>query len=239
MKNKKIYLLLVTLAACYMQAAVAEQRLTLGVKLLGAGWEGDNGSSSSSFNSSEGGQFGFNVSYKLDRFYSGLSLQGGEYSFSGMAPDQFTTSGRVASSNVNVKQADLDLVVGYYFWPRVSLFVDIKAVGNEWQGNSYKQGFSGLGLGVTGFVPLDDSWTLFGSFGFVGNGDVKDDDDNQVGEGSSSALEVGVVYSFDESNHMNIGLKLRNYELEYLDNSSQNYTVNALFVGYNHVFDLD
>lgn len=239
MMNKKILLLLLVPGLIGMHNAMAEKRLTLGVKLLGAGWQGDNGSAGNSFNSSEGGQLGFNASFKVDRFYTGLSLQGGEYSFSGSGPDQFTPAGRVATSDVNVTQSDFDLVLGYYVWPQVSLFLDFKAVGNEWNSNNYKQSFSGLGLGASGFMPLNPRWTLYGSLGFIGNGDIKDDDKDRVGDGSSRALELGAVYSLDSSNHINMGIKFRRYNFEYLDDSDQDYTVNALFVGYNHVFDLD
>ena len=86
----------------------------------------------------------------------------------------------MATADVNVKQSDFDLVFGYYFWPQVSLFVDIKAVGNEWNSNDYKQSFSGLGLGASGFLPMNERWTLYGSLGFIGNGDIKDDDKVRV-----------------------------------------------------------
>lgn len=216
----------------------ADQKLTLGVKLLGAGWQGDNGSTGSTFDSTNGGQLGVNVSYINDRFYTGLSLQGGEYSFSNGSPDQFTTTGRVAAADTNVKQNDFDLLAGYYFWPQVSLFLDIKAVGNVWSVNDYEQHFSGLGLGASGFIPLNKDWTLFGSLGFIGNGEIKDKDDNKVGEGKSRALELGAVYALDDVSHLNMGIKLRKYAFEHVDNSKQDYNVNAIFVGYTYSFTL-
>ncbi len=168
----------------------ADQRLTFGAKLLGAGWNGDNGSGGSDFESDEGGQFALNISYQLDNFYTGLNLQGGEYDFNSNAPDKFTLAGRVATSNVRIKQRDFDLLVGYYFWPQVSLFADLKVVSNDWKNDPYTQNFVGLGLGTSGFIPLNPKWTLFGSFGFIGKGDIKDGSDNKVGEGKSWALEV-------------------------------------------------
>ena len=218
-----------------MQNALADQRITLGAKLLGAGWQGDNGAASSSFNSDEGGQVAFSASYAVDKFYTGISLQNGNYTFSGTAPDQFTSSSRIASSNVKIEHQELDLLAGYYFWKQVSLFVDFKGVSNTWSDNSYKQNFGGLGFGITGYTSLNKNWTGFGSAGFVG-GDVKDSSKVKVGDGRSGGLEIAAIYRLTEVSTINMGLKLRNYKFEYLDNSTQDYSINALFVGYNHGF---
>jgi hypothetical protein len=221
-----------------MNTAHSDQRLTFGAKLLAAGWNGDNGITGTDFESDEGGQFGLNVSYKIDKFYAGLNLQRGEYDFVNDAPDKFTVSGRVPSTNVKIQQSDLDLLVGYYFWQQVSLFVDIKRVTNNWQNDPYEQKFTGLGLGASGYLPLDKYWTLFGSFGFIGNGEIKNTNDNKVGEGNSWALEIGTVYTINDKHFINGGVKTRNYEFEYLDSTKQSYKINALFIGYNYSFSL-
>lgn len=216
----------------------ADQRLTFGVKLLGAAWDGDNGAGGTSFESDEGGQLGLNVSYKIDKFYAGLNLQRGSYDFTGNAPDKFTVTGRVPSSNVKIQQSDLDLLVGYYFWPQLSLFFDIKAVTNDWQSEPYSQTFVGLGLGASGYIPINNHWTLFGSFGFIGSGEIKSNNDNKVGEGDSWALEIGTVYTINEQHFVNAGIKTRNYDFEHLDSTKQSYKINALFIGYNYSFSL-
>lgn len=236
MQIQKIFLIFLLLALSISNAH-ADQRLTFGAKLLGAVWKGDNGAGGTDFESDEGGQFGLNVAYKIDKFYTGLNLQRGQYDFKNNAPDEFTLAGRVPSSNVKIQQSDLDLLVGYYFWSQVSLFADIKNVSNQWLDQDYKQNFLGLGLGVSGYIPLDENWTLFGSFGFIGRGDIKSNG-NKVGEGTSWALEVGTVYTINEQNFINAGIKTRNYSFEYLDSSEQNYKINALFIGYNYSFSL-
>lgn len=238
MKKLSITLLILTLAFTGLSVQ-ANEKITLGVKLLGAGWEGDNGPGGSDFDSNRGGQLGFNISYAIGKFYTGLNLQGGEYEFDNAAPDQFTITGRVPASNVNIEQNDFDLLFGYYFWPQVSLFVDIKAVGNKWKNNNYEQAFFGIGLGVSAFNPINKDWTLFGSFGFIADGDIEDTNDNKVGDGASTALEVGAVYKLDDANHLNMGIKFRNYAFEYRDNSDQEYSVNAIFFGYTHTFAFD
>jgi len=233
---------IITLLVCTIfasQTVQAGQRITLGVKLLGSTWEGDNGAGGSTFKSTEGGHLGFNAAYQADKFYTGVSLQGGEYTFANNMPDQFRATGRVSASNEKIKQGELDMLVGYYFWPRVSLFLDLKGVGSNWINSNHIQNYAGIGLGITTYVPLENKWTIFGSFGFVSNGTIKDDNDIKVGDGSSSALEVGAVYALDEKNHFNTGLKFRNYDLEYLDSSKQEYSVNTIFFGYSHNFNID
>ena len=235
MSIKQLLMYSMSVSIFCMQNVFADQRITLGVKLLAAGWQGDNGSVSSSFNSDEGGQLAFSASYTADKFYAGISLQNGNYKFSGAAPDQFTQSTRNSSSNVEIEHQELDLLAGYYFWPQVSVFIDIKGVSNTWS-DGYKQSFGGLGFGASAFYPINNEWTGFGSAGFVGRSDIKDADKLKVGEGSSGALELGAIYRLARSSTLNMGLKFRNYNFEYLDGTTQDYSINALFVGYNHGF---
>lgn len=229
------YLLLICLFTS-SQVLASEPKFTLGVKLLGAGWQGDNGGVSDKFNSDEGGQLALSASFSRDKFYTGISIQGGNYTFNSSAPDKFTPSGRISNSNVEIKQQEMDLLAGYYVWSNVSLFADIKVVSNTWSDDSYKQNFSGLGLGASGFIPLAGQWTGFATVGFIFSGEIKDDNKSKVGDGNSSALELAAIYRLSDVNSLNMGIKFRNYSFEYLDNSSQDYSVNALFFGYNHSF---
>ncbi len=213
----------------------ADNSVSLGVTLNGAEWSGDNGPGRSSFSSTEGGQFGLSANVKLDRFYVGISLQGGDYNFNSDAPDQFTSNGVATVSDTEVEHADLDILAGYYFWPQVSLFVDLKGVGSRWKNNGYEQTFGGLGIGVSAFHPLNADWLLFGSLGFV-NGEVEDDDDASLGDGKSSALILGSVYSIEKDQHLNFGFKFRKYDFDFDDGNEQDYTLNGIFVGYTHIF---
>lgn len=213
----------------------AENSVSLGVTLNGAEWSGDNGSGRSSFSSTEGGQFGLSANVKLDRFYVGISLQGGEYSFNSDAPDQFTSKGTVAVSDAKVEHSDFDLLAGYYFWPQVSLFVDLKGAGSKWKNNGYEQTFGGLGLGISAFHPLNQDWLLFGTLGFV-NGEIKDNDVSDLGDGKSSALILGSVFTLDKNQHLNFGFRFRKYRFDFDDGNEQDFTLNGVFVGYTHIF---
>lgn len=213
----------------------ADNSVSLGVTLNSAEWSGDKGSGRSSFSSTEGGQFGLSANVKLDRFYVGISLQGGEYSFNSDAPDQFTSVGTVTVSDTKVEHNDFDLLAGYYFWPQVSLFVDLKGAGSKWQNNGYEQSFGGLGLGVSAYHPLNTDWLLFGTLGFV-NGEIKDNDVSNLGDGKSRALILGSVYTLDKNQHLNFGFRFRKYRFDFDDGNEQSYTLNGIFVGYTHIF---
>ena len=236
MISKNIFILTLIATATLAQHAMADERITLGVKLLGTGWQGENGGVASSFNSTDGGQLAFSAAYSANKFFTAINLQSGRYQFKNSAPDQFTPSARISTSNVDVQQREFDLLAGYYFWESVSLFFDLKGVSNTWSNNDYRQNFGGLGLGAAAHFPLNAEWTGFGSIGFIGRSEIKDDNKVKVGEGSSGALELGAVYQTSADSTINMGIKFRNYRLDYLDNSTQNYVVNALFVGYNHSF---
>jgi hypothetical protein len=127
------------------------------------------------------------------------------------------------------------LLVGYYFWKNISLFLDLKATHSEWRDTGYEQAFGGLSFGVSGFHVIDSKWLLFGSFGFI-DGSLEDNDVSSLGDGTSRSLVGGAVYQFDQENTINFGLKLRNYDFDYDDGSRQEYSLNGLFFGYNHVF---
>ena len=219
----------------FSTVSFAEATVSLGATLNGSTWKGDNGSSSSEFESDEGGQFGLSINYRADQFYSGLSLQGGEYRFLDTGPTEFTSNGTLAIDNARVEHSDFDLIFGYYFWPQISLFVDLKSATSKWQTNGYQQTFAGLGFGVSGYKILKPQWAIFGSFGFV-NGKLSDDDDSTFGDGKSSALTVGGLYTVDAKNSINFGLKLRRYDYDFDSGENQLYRLNGLFAGYTRSF---
>lgn len=229
-RKSSAWLLLVSLSGLtsHLQAATS---VNLGATLNGSEWNGDNGPGGTSFESSEGGQFGLSASLNIDRFYLGFSLQGGDYSFDGNAPDQFTAQGNATANNTTVQHSDVDLLAGYYVLPRISLFVDLKGVGSKWQNNGYQQNFGGVGVGASGYHKLAEKWLMFGTIGFVG-GDVKDSGGAKHGTGRSRAFTLGGVYSMTKNDNLNFGIKLRKYEFDYDSGNQQNYTLNGVFVGY-------
>jgi hypothetical protein len=232
--NKILPAMVISLLSLGGQAQASS--LSLGVSLNGTGWSGDNGAGNSSFESDNGGQLGFSLSFSKDRWYVGLSLQGGEYEFSQVAPTQFRSDATQPTQNLTVNHSDFDLLAGYYVWDRISLFIDLKAVGTQWQNNDYEQGFGGLGLGISGYHPLNENWTLYGSWGVVG-GKISEKNNTELGDAGSSAFTIGASYKLNPLDRLSMGLKLRSYQYDFDNGESQQNDLAGIFFGYNHAFE--
>jgi len=252
MKTKTLAISCLLLTASVLSHSAAAQgpmSLGLGVKLLGSQWKGDNVDSDTTFESSNGGQFGLNLVFQKSRFYTGFNFQSGNYKFKDDAPDQIrktdSTYAKTPAQDVTIKRGEADILVGYYFWPKVSLFLDIKAISSEWDDNNsdttnYGTDFLGLGLGVSGFIPLTNQWTLFGSFGVVPSGNIKqrNGDKADLGSGSSGALEFGSIFNITNQHRINFGLKSQwqDYKFDDPQSNEQKHQLTSVFLGYNYVF---
>ena len=238
MKLKKIIqIFLIVGSYSFSINAFADSNLSLSAKLLASNWEGTNKDSGTDFDTTEGGQLGFNIAYQTGRFYTGLNFQGGDYKFDGDAPDQITLLGRQSFTDTTVEHAQFDLIFGYYFWERISLFIDLKSVENKWQGTNQKQSFSGIGLGGSGIWPLNSNWSIYGSVGLVPAGKVEANNVD-VGDGVSSAFEVGGIYSITQNSRLSFGAKFQTLNYEFDSGDEQENTINGLFVGYSYIFKI-
>lgn len=213
--------------------------ITLGARLLATGWEGENeGAVDSSFESDDGGAFGVRFLIQKGRLYGGISLQGGEYDFDEETPDLVFDAplGSFPSSDDSIKREEADFLLGYYFWDQVSLFLDIKSVTNEWDDVDYALHYAGLGFGVSGFIPLADRWTLYGTFGVVPLNIRADSDD--IGDGFGSAIEFGAVWQFAKATNLVIGLRNQHQEYDFDNDAEQTHDIGGLVIGINHRFEV-
>ncbi len=235
-KSKTIILWALVLSAFSINVhADGDMGISLGVKLLGTNWQGNNQQSDTNFNTTDGGQFGITLAFQKAKFYTGISFQGGEYTFNDAAPDQVPPSGTTPTSNVKIKRGELDLLAGYFFWEHISLFIDLKSISNTWSNNNYKQSFTGIGFGASGYWPLNKTWSLFGSIGIVPVGRVETDGSN-IGDGNSGALEFGGAYNFDARNRLTFGIKSQSQTYTYDSGDKTESRLNGVFVGYSHIF---
>ncbi len=232
--NLIIFLLLMPV---YAQALNKEGlSVNIGVKVIGANREGDNQNSNTAFESDSGGQVGFSLSVHRGRLYAGASLQSGTYQFDGKGPDQVAANGVTTPvSDVGLKTTELNLIVGYYFWKQVSLFAGLKGIEDQWDNNTHRQNFNGVGLGISGFHPINARWDFFGSLSFVPLGRVKTNGQN-VGEGKSTTLEAGMAFYFTPENRFSFGLKFSSQKYDYDSGDKQNDQSNSLFVAYSRHF---
>ena len=211
--------------------------ITLGARLLATGWEGENeGLADSDFESDDGGAFGVRFLMQKGRLYGGISLQGGEYDFDDETPDLVFEEGLLARRDDSIKREEADFLLGYYFWDQVSLFLDIKSVTNEWDDVDYALHYAGLGFGVSGFIPLNESWTVYGTFGLVPL-EIRADGDN-IGDGLGSAIEFGAVWRFAKATNLVIGLRNQHQEYDFDNDAEQTHDIGGLVIGINHRFEV-
>lgn len=208
--------------------AESDGQFSLGAKLLSATWKGENPDGADF--ESQSGQLSLEAKYQQQSWFGGLTLQGGQFEFDDVAPERYDHKD-FGGETVKIKRGEVDLVAGYYFWERVSLFLDIKNVGNEWVADGYKVEYSGLGLGVSGYHPMSETWSFFGSFGLVPM-TIKADG-KEIGNATRSALNVGFLYRFAPRANFTIGLQSQTQTNDYDDGTEQTQHLGALVFGVN------
>ena len=208
--------------------------LGLGGKLSLANWKGDNNGNSASFEDRTT-QLGFNLTVQKGRLYGGFNLLGGKYTFSNGSPDHITQDGATVSSNdAIVERGEVDLTIGYYFWSKVSLFLDIKNVGYKWSELNYSQNSTGIGFGVAGFIPLSRQWSLYGSVGIV---PLRiETDGTNIGNGDGSALTIGGRFSVTPNSVLTLSLNNQHHEYKFDNGEKQKHDVGSIVFGYNYYF---
>ena len=210
--------------------------LTLGVKLHGVNQGGENRNRGTDFDSTKGGQLALHTAFQQGRFYTGLSFQSGNYTFDNTGPDLHFASGlSLPSDSVTIKHSEADLIAGYFFWEQVSLFLGIKGIEDKWDNMDYKQNFVGFGLGISGVWPIADDWDAYGSLGFLPFGRVEANG-TDVGDGKSSALELGAVVHVTDQDRISLGLKFSSQVYNFDSGDQQERRTGGIFLGYSHAF---
>lgn len=209
-------------------SAQSKVQFSFGAKVDLSNWEGEN-PGGADFDE-KGSMLGVEAKIQYGKWFGGLTLAGGEFDFGTPAPSR-PTKPLAARKETTIKRGEADLIMGYRFWPRIALFLDIKSVNNEWDADSYKIKYTGLGFGVAGHYPLAPKWTLFGSLGFVPMNIEADGKD--VGDATRSALNVGFLYQLTKSLNLSIGLLNQTQTDDYDEGDEQTHNISALTLGIN------
>lgn len=208
---------------------------SIGGKLEASNWHGSNTDSGGRDFETESGQAGFNASLQKGRFYAGLNIKGGEFEFTDGAPNQVTNETTANSNEETIKRGEFDLMAGYYFWKKYSLFIDFKSVTNEYQDSDYTLVSKGLGIGVSGYQPLSAKWIIFGSIGAVKLDLTVDGKD--VGDGTGDALEIGFMYRINERTSLTMSARNQKQAYKFNNGEKQTHEISAPMVfGINHRF---
>jgi len=234
-----VVLVLATMATVLFSTnALAKEPVYLGMggKVGASNWQGNNDGNSDAYQASAG-QIGLNISVLYKSFYSGLSIQGGTFDFKNGSPDRIDKDGNTETSNAEkVGRSEFDLVAGYYFWSKVSLFLDLKAVGYDWIDLEYRRTSYGLGFGVSGFIPLSDKWSLYGSAGIVPLSIQTEG--KKIGDGIGTALTFSAQYKITPHEHISFNSNFQSHEYNFDNDEKQTYTISSVVFGYNYYFSL-
>jgi len=209
----------------------APVNVNLSVSVQPARWKGENLNGGTKFEANSS-QLQLNLNVRKENFYGGLSFQGAEFEFSDGAPNKVNKTISVQDDNATIKRGEFDLVFGYYFWPRVSLFIDFKNITNDWKDDNYAVTYKGMGFGVSGYHPINADWVFFGSLGFVGFN--IETDNKSIGDGKGSALVAGALYKLSNHTNFTISLKSQHNEYNYDQGSEQDHDIGGLVFGFTY-----
>lgn len=231
----KTYSLIIgTFVALVYHPLQAETRLSVSAKVIPSTWSGSNHINQEADFKAKANQLSLGVGLQRDRWYGSLSAQGGKFEFDTPAPQIVKKNSKESVNDVSVTQGELDLVLGYYFWPSISLFTDIKNITNEWQDKNHRINYGGLGFGISGFRQLEPNWILFGSIGLV-RLSINTGGEN-IGTGVGSALELGLSYRLADSTNLSFGIKSHSQELRFDFGETQTHHRGGLFLGIQQLF---
>ena len=211
---------------------VEKTRITLGGKFRSLNWKGQNKSTEISEFETDTSSLSISASIQQKAWYAGMRFTGGEYDFSDGIPaiEPNITDG--ANGSGQVGRSEFDLVFGYYFWPRVSIFGGVKALTHEFEEQNHKLGFNGVSLGVSGYYPFSDLWWLYGSLAFT-NLNIKHEDDD-LGSSNGSAAEIGFIYIINSRSRFTASLIGQSQNNKYDNGDDQTHNLGGIGFGYSH-----
>ena len=215
----------------YSIADEAPVNVSFGASVQPARWKGENLNGGTDFETTSS-QLQLNLRIRKEKIYGGLSFQGAEFEFKDGAPNKVNENVSVRDDDATIKRGEFDLVFGYYFWPKVSLFIDLKSITNDWKNDGYAVRYNGMGFGVSGYQPINADWVMFGSIGFV-NLDIRADS-KSIGDGKGSALVIGALYRINQQVNFTVSLKSQHNEYDFDEGSEQEHDIGGLVLGFSY-----
>ena len=208
--------------------------LTLGAELVGRGFSGTNGAGTDDF-ASTGSTLALNVGIQRGKWLMRLHSQNTQFAFDGAAPDRDVTDSANEPNEIDVKVAQGDLVFGYRAGQRWYPFFGIKNYELTWQDTTpYVIGYSGLALGVAGYIPFNEKWLGYGSLAVESL--TAKADANELGKASGTAVELGLFYNLSERSLLTISLESRELRNQYTDDVGQTFSFGGWSLGYSRRF---
>ncbi len=225
---------LFSLSLCAAADAQNPLILTLGAKIHAGGWSGENrGQNSGDIESDSGAGGGLSLGLRKARWFGVLNLQSGSYEFDDQQPNydpEFITT-----DELTIDSAFFSLGLGYQFNRYLALQGGFKSHNQSWEDFDRELVYAGLGIGVTGFIPVTQNWTLYGTLG-LNSMTIEDKDGNDVGDAGSSSLELGAAFRLTAASSISFGFKNEFVDSEFDSGNEQEHNIGNIYFGYNHGF---
>lgn len=215
--------------------------LTLGGKVHSGGWTGENkGGITNDIESEKGRGIGFSVGLRKGKFFTVFNVQAGSYEFDDEQPvynpDPISEDLDLSETDeLTINTGFVSIGAGYQFNRYFALQGGIKSHSQAWEDLNREVDYIGVGIGATGFIPLSDSWTLYGTLGINGM-DIKDKDGHNIGDGSSTSLELGAAFRISPFSSISFGFKNEAVTAEFDGGNEQEHNIANFYFGYNHGF---
>ncbi len=229
----------VLLAASIAATANAQESptmLTLGAKLHAGGWTGENkGANSGDIESESGSGAGLSLGLRKGAWSGVLSIESGSYDFEDEQPNYDPEF--IVTDELTINSSFISLGVGYQLNPYFSMQGGIKSHAQEWDDFGREIVYVGIGVGFTGYYPINDNWTLYATLGLNGL-TIEDEDGDEIGDGGSSSLEVGAAARLSPVSSLSFGFRSESVTAEFDSGNEQEHTIGNFYLGYNHAFEL-
>lgn len=218
------------------QKTTSPLTLTLGAKLHNGGWTGKNkGNIQSDIESESGAGGGISLGLRKGSWFGVFNVQNGTYEFEDEQP--VYDPAPISSDELTIKSGFLSLGVGYQFNSYFALQGGIKSHRQSWDDFNREINYIGLGIGFTGFIPLNKNWTLYGTLG-LNRMTIEDNNETEIGDGNSTSLELGAAFRISPRSSISFGLKNESLTAEFDSGNEQEHSLGNVYFGYNHAFHL-
>jgi hypothetical protein len=149
-----------------------------------------------------------NASLRFQKFYTGLNLGGGEFTFTSTSPKHPDSVATDVSAVL--QRGTFDLIGGYQFWRPTSVFLGVKRMNVTWPSGDVLS-WSGVGGGFRFHHGFAKRWLLHGTLGLTPV--FVDANQNLVGRGGITSASGGITWLIGKT--MQLGLLLRSETISY------------------------
>lgn len=235
---KKSYIFFIALltSAVIQAEDRAPLYLQLGAKLHSGSWTGENvGQADGDFESEATTGIGLSIGLSKGPWFGSFTMQSGEYTFKENQPFPDNDNIALAPSESSIGSGFFTLSGGYKINQYVSVQAGFKSFVQTWERPKRDIGYSGFGMGVSGYWPINSDWTSYGSLGFNAY-KIEDANENELGDAGASSIELGAAYKLNTLSSLSFGLRSENISSEFNNGNEQKHSVSNIFLGYNRVF---